>query len=366
MLYRIKVELFRIRKFVSRSQYNGLSLPYIFLIHMPRVFLLMAYKKTAKKINDRLLAVSINKYRMHKFHKKQISSLGNHFYVIVMPDTLHYLIPCLQLLPSELNVFLIFNGAKTWERRLLLSEFKHRPSFKLYTLPFSSINHGNVLNLFFHTNEKNFGIIDHDLYIFDRNIFHHLKFSDDQFMKAIFSGENRFTGMVYPHTFFLFFNAAKIKQLMYHYKVDARTYKELPRSVETSLASIGLNNNSFIKDYIRFYDTLHVLLALGYVKGWQVDYLETEDVYHLGGTSMGAQYTKDLSHMYISMRFLEFVNIPQLTDKYLPYMTPYTTSEQINQKLGVNPEVLQMRNTLETILAKLSQSLRIPAQKKSI
>ena len=357
MLYRIKTELFRIRQFIFRSRYNGLSLPYIFLIHMPRVFFLMVYKKTAKKINDRILAASINKYRMRQFHKKHASSLGNHFYVIVMPDTLHYLIPCLRLLPAELNVFLIFNGAKAWEWQLLLKEFSHRPFCKLFTLPFSSINHGYVLNLFFYSNEKNFGIIDHDLYIFDKSIFQNLEFSDNHFMKAIFYGENRYTGMVYPHTFFLFFNTSKIKQLMHQFKVDARIYKKLPKTVESSVANIGLSNTRFVKDYIRYYDTLHVLLALGYVEGWQVDYLDTEDIYHLGGTSMGAQYTKDLPQMYISMRFLELVNIPQLTNKYLPYLTPYTSSEQINQKLGVSPEVLHMKNTLKIILEKISQNL---------
>lgn len=248
-------------------------------------------------------------------------------------------------------MFLIFNGAKSWEQDLLLKEFKGRPALKLFTLPRSSINHGEVINLFFHANDKNFGIIDHDLYIFDPDIFKKLTFKNDQFMKAIFRGENRYSGMLYPHTFFLFFNTPQLKRIMMEYHVDARVYKKVSPDIKSKLAEIGLSNGRFIKDYINYFDTLHVMLALSYLEGWEVDYLDTDAVFHLGGTSMGSQYAKDLSHMYISMCFLEYVNNPLLKEKYLPYLAPFTSSEQIRQKLVPTPDVIHMKNTLHSILS---------------
>ena len=355
MLSRVKIELYRVRKFVSRSRNNGLSLPYILFLHIPRLLTIMIYTKIAKRINDRFLAVTINKLLISSFHKKHSAELGDHFYVIVMPDTLHFLIPCLRLLPPEQKIFLIFNGAANWEQKLLLNEFNNRPALKLVTLPLSTINHGAVINLFFYANDNNFGIIDHDLYIFDPEIFKQLTFKNNQFMKAIFSDENRFNGMIYPHTFFLFFNTSKLKKIMMQYHVDARIYKKLKPDVESKLAKIGLSNGRFIKDYINFFDTLHVMLALSYIEGGEVDYINTNAVYHVGGTSMGSQYAKDLSHMYISMCFLEHLDHPLLKEKYLPYLTPFTSSEQIREKLSPTHDVLQMKNTLHTILSLLQE-----------
>jgi hypothetical protein len=278
-----------------------------------------------------------------------------------MPNTLHFLIPCLRLLPTERKVFLVFNGTKDWEQKLLLREFKDRPALKLFTLPRSSINHGEVINLFFYANDKNFGIIDHDLYIFNPKIFDKLTFENKQFMKAIFRGENLLNGIIYPHTFFLFFNTPYLKNIMTQYNVDARIYKKVTPDIEEKISKIGLSNRRFIKDYMNFFDTLHIMLALSYVDGGEVDYLDTyfninsDDVYHLGGTSMGSQYSKDLSHMYISMSFLEYVNHPLLTKKYLPYLTPFSSSEQIREKLPSTPDVEHMKNTLHKILSLIKE-----------
>ncbi len=351
MLYRIKTEIYRVREFISRSRNNGLSLPYILFFHSPRLLVSMVYIKLAKRINDRLLSVTINKFLINSFHKKHSNEGGGHFYVIVMPNTLHFLIPCLELLPPEETVYLVFNGAKSWEQELLLKEFEDRPGLNLFTLPHSSINHGEVINLFLYANENNFGIIDHDLYIFKPEIFKELTFKSDQCMKAIFQGENRFSGMQYPHTFFLYFNTPQLKKVMVQYDVDARVYKKVSLDVESKLAEIGLLNGRFIKDYINYYDTLHVMLGLSYAESLEVDYLDTDAVYHLGGTSMGSQYAKDLSHMYISMCFLESLNHPLVMEKYLPYLAPFTSSEQIRQKLAPTPDVVHMKNTLHTILS---------------
>lgn len=355
-LYRLKTLLYRIKLFVRQSQSNGLSLPYIACIHLPRLFITLAYFKVAKTVNDKLLSPTLNQRRFKRFHQDNPPDASGHYYVIVMPNTLHYLIPCLQLIPTEISLFLVFNGAQAWERAKLKALFKNRPCVKLVTLPFSSVNHGPVINLFLHQNHSNFGIIDHDLYIFDEQLLRQRDFTNKQSMRAVFKGVNQISGLTYPHTFFLYFNTQVLKQIMQKYEVDARIYYQVDALTSQTLEKVGLGGGAYIKEYINYFDTLHVILGLSYAQKLEVDYVNTRDVFHLGGTSMGSQYSKDLLHKYMSMRFLEYLNDHELKQHYLPFLAPFSNAEQIWQKLEKNSETIHMRSTLDAILTRLTEA----------
>jgi hypothetical protein len=43
--------------------------------------------------------------------------------MIVMPNTLHFLNPCLTRIPDDVNLVLILNGTKRWEEKYLFSYF---------------------------------------------------------------------------------------------------------------------------------------------------------------------------------------------------------------------------------------------------
>lgn len=351
--YRIKTLLYRIKLFVKQSHRNGLSLAYILAIHLPRLFLVLAYNKVAKTLNDRLLTPLVSCRLMRRFHSQFVNAEDGHYYVIVMPNTLHYLIPCLQLIPDDIPTYLIFNGAKRWERKKLTKMFAQRPAITLLTLPFSSVNHGPVINLLFAVNQCNFGIIDHDLYIFDKTLLQQRSFTNNQSMRAVFKGVNPNTGMEYPHTFWLFFNCTSLKQIMQHFNIDARIYYDVDKAVRQALATVGLSEGVFIKEYMNYFDTLHVLLGLSYAQGLDIDYVDTTEVFHLGGTSMGSQYSKDLLHMYMSMRFLEHLDDVSISSRYLPFLKPFSDSEQIWNKLEKNEETQHMRITLDRIIERL-------------
>jgi hypothetical protein len=351
--YRIKTLLYRIKLFVKQSHVNGLNLAYILAIHLPRLFLALAYNKVAKTLNDRLISPICNLWLMKRFHAQHVDIKDGHYYVIVMPNTLHYLIPCLQLIPDDITTYLIFNGAKRWERKKITEMFAKRPAIKLLTLPFSSVNHGPVINLLFAVNQYNFGIIDHDLYIFDKTLLQQSCFTNNQSMRAVFKGVNPITGMEYPHTFWLFFNCTAIKEIMQRFDVDARIYYDAGQSVNQALATVGLTNGVFIKEYMNYFDTLHILLGLSYAQGLEVDYVDTKQVFHLGGTSMGSQYSKGLLHMYMSMRFLEHLNDATLSRHYMPFLKPFSSSKQIWEKLTKNEETHHMRITLDKIIERL-------------
>jgi hypothetical protein len=75
-----------------------------------------------------------------------------------MPDTLHFLIPRLRLLPRSVNVLLIGNGACAWEREALAVAFPDYPCLVLGTLPGNSLAHRDVITLLLRANERHFGL----------------------------------------------------------------------------------------------------------------------------------------------------------------------------------------------------------------
>ena len=75
---------------------------------------------------------------------------------------------------------MILNGTAGWEENYLRKNFNGYPSFKLITFPHSSLSHGSVLNLLLGNNDSNFGIIDHDLFMFNPQIFDELDFKEDE------------------------------------------------------------------------------------------------------------------------------------------------------------------------------------------
>lgn len=292
-----------------------------------------------------------------RFYQRSVVKNAGNYFVIVMPNTLHYLIPCLSLLTEKVPVYLILNGAKKWEIDKLASLFPNRPRFKLTTLPYSSVNHGPVINMLLKTNQYDFGIIDHDLYIFDHEILASTDFSANQSMKALFKGVNPNTSMQYPHTFFLYFNVDVISQIMHRFQVDARIYYSVSEQVNNALQKVGLTQGTYIKEYMNYFDTLHVILGLSFAQDLEVDYMDSNEVFHIGGTSMGSQYSKDLLHMYMSMRFLELLKDDQLDKRYRKYLKPFSHSEQIWQRLEKNYETQHMRTTLENLMSRLEQRL---------
>ena len=120
-----------------------------------------------------------------------MDAVGDAFYVIVMPGTLHFLLPCLALLPRHLKVVLLGNGASTWERHIVAHRFPALPYCPLATLPATSLMHGDVITLLLQNESANFGLIDHDCYVFDPRIFESLAPGPNDCLTAIYGGSAR-------------------------------------------------------------------------------------------------------------------------------------------------------------------------------
>ncbi len=308
----------------------------VILRRIPRAATLRAYRKLAYAVNDGVLQRWVTPARFRRFLARKPEQLDGCFYVIVMPQTLHFLLPCLRLVPKEVPVVLLLNGARTWEADLLSERFPEFPQFRVATLPNSSVGHGAMINLLLQNSARDFGLLDHDLYLFDKSIFEQLRFDDEDFLLCLFNDASDDGRWIYPLTHFLYFRIEVFQRLMQQYGVGAQAYRQVPEPARSRLASLGLRKGETMKSYHEFYDTLHVLLALAYADGVGVAQIEpgvADSVYHIGGTSIGTHHTKDLISLYTHLRFLELSGEPLLQRRYAAIAAPFRSAEQVHNQL---------------------------------
>ncbi len=361
LLNRLKINLRNLRQLYYRIQSRGYSSRAAILRQFFAALILRIYRKFAYVVNDHVLQGLINHRYFNQFQKKYSTRLGGHFYLIVMPNTLHFIIPCLDLIAGKAQVILLLNGASDWEAGCLQRRWPHLPQFRLKVLPKSSVSHGYMINMLLQNNEQNFGIIDHDFYLFDSTVLDRLKFAENECMLSILGDVSGRTGLTYPLTHFLYMNTAPLKELMSRYRVGAQSYRRLPRLTRQKLREIHLQDKSFLKDYHNFFDTLHVLLALAYAEGWCTPLIELktkEAAYHLGGTSIGTHHTKELVQLYIGLLLLEFVNDKEITQRYADSFEPYQSSADVLLILPRIPEVVHQINVAHGLIEKLKAALQ--------
>jgi hypothetical protein len=347
------------RQLYQRLRDRGLSHRDVILRRLPQAAALRAYRKLAYALNDKLLQRWITPARFRRFLARQPGKLDGCFYVIVMPQTLHYLLPCLRLLPPEVQVILLLNGARGWEAELLRERFPRYPQFRVAALPNSSVGHGAMLNLLLQNSAHDFGILDHDLYLFDPSVFGQLRFDDGEFLLCLFNGASEDGRWVYPLTHFLYFRIEVFKRLMAQYGVGAQAYRQVPEPALRRLLSLGLRKGETMKSYHEFYDTLHVLLALAYADGIGVQQIEpqvADSVYHVGGTSIGTYHTKDLIHLYTHLKFLELAGEPLLQRYYAKVAAPFASSAAVHAKLEGTAHDFHQIQLVDQLVKKLENA----------
>ena len=281
---------------------NGSTPWKLFFLDLPKHALRKSYAGAASFLNRKLL-FSVNKNSIIRFHDAHHASASGHYYIIVMPNVLHLLLPCLALLQGIPIVF-ILNGASAQDARYLLETYPHIPQFKLRTLPRSSMAHVLVLDLLFAANEGNFGIIDHDLYIFHSEALQNIQLDDKTALAYIFAHKNEKTGLLFPTTHFLYFNTLVIKSLMHRYKLSHLSNPGVPRNMKSQIASLGIGLDNLPKKWVSFYDTSHLVMAMAHYEG-----LEFSSLGLANGRSMHIGHTTysltGLTYSWLYARLLE-------------------------------------------------------------
>lgn len=358
MLPELRDNLRRLQTLLERLRARGIGAVGAWTRVLPAAVLQRLYAKAAYAANRRLLE-GTNRRRFRAFVDAELERSAGRYFVIVMPRTLHYLLPCLQLLPRELPVALIANGAQPWELAILESRCPDRPLVRLAMLPGSSVAHGDMIDMMLDGVDEPFGILDHDLYVFDSSIFARLRPRERECMVGAMGDVSRRTGLAYPLTHLLVFNTPVVRDLMRRYGVSASMYRTLPARAKPKLSGLGLRDGAPLKDHHRFFDTLHVLLGLAYAEGL-APRIETvadpRDVIHIGGTSIGTHHTKDLSALYMHARFMEFCGDPEIQRGYAHLIAPFTASGEIRERLPATAAVASMLDTADELLNGLGRA----------
>ncbi len=365
MFWRLKSYLRRLRVAMRPMRERGMGLLSVLLLQVPVAFLFRGWRVLAQPLNGGFIQRVFNQPRFTGFQDKLEHGMLPRFYVIVMPFTLHFLLPCLALLQGRAQVVLLNNGARRWERRVLTERFPTLPIFDFWTLPLSSVAHGNVINLLLENHRGKFGIVDHDCYVFDGAVFDQLAPAADECLLSLFGEASRDVAITFPLTFFLFFNAEVLLPLMRRYAVDARLYRKTPATARDALARVGLGPATFWKHYHNFRDTLHVLLAVALAEGLKFRFLTSEQelpAMHVGGTSIGTHHAKDLHALYIHLRFLELLDDPLLNRRYAFLTAPLRTSAEALARRDPADPAWQALPTVETLIERLRDALRQPAR----
>ena len=331
----------------------------IALLRLPAAVCLRAWRKLAYVLND-LFLQRINDHRFSSFEACLAEDGRPRFYVIVMPDTLHFLLPCLALLQRPAQVVLLCNGAHRWEKRLLAERLSEIPVFSLWTLPMSSVAHGQVINLLLRNSRPNFGLVDHDCYILDDALFRELAPMDDECLIGLFGDQCAEAGLTYPHTYFVYFNSRALREVMRRNGVDGRLYRKIPSQVASKVQRFGLGPGRFWKSYHNFYDTLHVLLATALAEGYRFRFLSSEadpPAVHIGGTSIGSHHTKDIFNIYDNLAFLELLDDPLLSKRYGFLTAPIRSMAEVLRLYDAADPRWQRRQALDGLMARLRDRL---------
>lgn len=329
-------------------------------VQLPAAVALRVWRRLAGPINGRLFGPWLNGPRLARFQRDLPASDRPRLYVVVMPQVLHFLLPCLALLRGRVPLVLVANGARAWELAVLRRRLPEAPLFTLRRLPATSVEHGDVISLLIEHHRGPFGIVDHDCYLFDADLLGHLMPAPDECMVALVADRHPHLNFELPLTHLLVLNAEPLRRLMHETGIDAGMARHTPPAAQAAFTRLGLPPGTWFKPYQRFHDTLHLLLGLALDRGLRVRVLRSRaglPFAHIGGTSIGSHHTKNLFALYVHLRFLELLGDDGLRQRYAFLTRPLATAAEALARRRPDDRGWQGLPLLEQTLPRLREAL---------
>ena len=334
---------------------------------LPEICVEAAWRVLANIINGSSYIHTRNLARFRGFVATQ-DSRHSPVFVIAMPRTIHYLLPCLDNIPQQvrensIDILLVANGLTCWEVNFLSSKTSF-PVFKLRITPKSSMSHGHVLNLLLEGSKKDFAILDHDLYGTSSELWNELLSAQPAFMRGMFPTHKRRVNRKLPRTQFpstrlLFFNRGTIRELMRRYKVGAQLYLSTPAHLKSLVSGLGLPDGHYLKPHLNFHDTLNLLMLLVFHEKGRCEFTDPElqhSVRHIGGTSGSSGTSADLLRTYADLKFLELTNCEELNQAYTELRCNCSSSAEWLARIGDRPGAIENAQDIDSIVDNLKPS----------
>jgi len=261
----------------------------------PRSWAVRAYRRLARPVG-RLAIRTRDRRRLAALLARLRASPGWRgdrlpVFVVVVPNTLGWLEPCVKLVPPEVPLLLVANGLAGAERRELAAVAPGRPVLALSVLPGAFAKHGTVLDLLAAAAGSDFILLDHDCYVFDGSLFDRVAWRDGEILAAIdrpgFYTVNAASGLRFPRTHFLVVRREALLELRARHGVGCEKATRTPRRLADLLARVGLGDHNFPPHRMPFYDTLQLAMAVAFAEGRRVRWLPVaaDGISHVGGTA---------------------------------------------------------------------------------
>lgn len=346
-----------IRAWWRTNRQNGKHPLSLLLVEAPKRLLRRQYAKACAPLNAKIL-LHKNRRALQGFHEQQPQLSGGHYYLIVMPNALHLLLPCIELLQG-LNLAFIINGAGRLDAGFLLQKYPHIPQFRLTLLPGSSLRHGEVIDLLFSANPHNFGIIDHDLFIFHPQVLQEIRLDDSTALAHLYGHVNPKTGLLFPTTHLMFFNTPLLKSLMNRYGLSALRSNKIPARIEAQITSLGVGYDNQPKSWAEFYDTMHLVIAMSHHEGYRFQKIDlaNHEAVHIGQTTYGL---KRLAYLWLYARLLELPCNREIRSRYWLKLIPFANKEELLDHFvkqhGDMNELAALNTTVNAIARHLEES----------
>ena len=144
---------------------------------------------------------------------------------------------------------------------------------------------------------------------------------------------------------------------MVNYKIGAQKYRIIPSYLKDKLATLNLGYHNFLKEYLNYFDTLNLIMAMAFYEKLSAKIFELshfKDIYHLGGTSHG---TDNSYRTYITLKFLEMSQNQLLREKYTSHISSFDSSRDM---VNLFPDEINSRNFIrqtDQLVEKLEKSL---------
>ena len=254
-----------------------------------------------------------NEERFREFQKEHRDYLYDHFYITIVPKTLHMLEGCLAFIPRNLHLFLILNGLNRWEKQFLNRVYPSIPKFELETnnRPFL---YDRVLDLLMECNKSNFGVLDPDCFVLGNEIFSNLQIKDSEFALSPFTSLNKRSNITFPRTFFLFFNTSVIRHLRKQFQISFKRCWLLPSRLEPHLTDLNLGYHNFPHDTLNYLDNFQLIWAIGLHRGLSFGVRPQGKITHVGA---GNNYLTDAWRDQIINNLPQYKNLPRLEQEKL-------------------------------------------------
>lgn len=233
---------------------------------------------------------------------QRLEQKKNTFFVILMPASIHVAIKSIELIEDSYNIVAIGNGLCDKEKQWLRV---NKPNLQFVFIG-EKLFHHQVLNAIFKNWEKNFGILDYDCFVFDKNYADEMiQLKEDQALASPFFLVNEGLNITIPETFFLFFNRKAIDRVMRSYKIDCRIYNwsMLNNKVKATIAEMGISESDMPERQKEYFDTLKLIFLLclaekyhfKFVKKYTDTHGDLNHVYHVGSISKPHVITTEYS-----------------------------------------------------------------------